>query len=587
MLLRGNVFVFNVTYQTPVMNDKFLISHDHLIKLAGKAAFNRGMNYFKAGNVLSIRQKANKVTAEVDGSEIYRVTLKWTQAQFDGACDCPASEGFDFCKHCVAVALTLQQAQLEQEKLVQGGTENRIKAYLLKQDREKLADWLLKLIESESILLQEWSMRADNDLGVLDTKAIKKRITAAIPYNRNLHRYNQVRNYFVQVELMADQLQDMAEQLPADELLKLVDYALQRIDRALETIDDSGGFRYAAIEVLQITHINACNQLEWTKKKITNYLLDLAFGEYQDLYPAIPSDYIEALGENGIKLFYQEIQARWQKLPPLKEGATYEKKDAYFQLQYMLEEQARQADDDNAIILLRQKTATDLHGYQDLAERCLNVADYKATEKWLKKCRKISKNEYHSSTERIQIKLLITLELWTNALEQQWIYYTHSSQLNDYLAILKTSEKADDRSDWRKKAEQFLKQKAQAKTSKPWSHLWLDRLVEFYLHHEAYEKALAAAEKEKIDLNLLLKLAWRISDKPEKAFPLFQQVLESQIGLTNNNAYHQAIGILKDMVDKIKTKQQKQHMSELLTYLRQKFRAKRNFIKWLDEAFDQ
>ncbi len=155
------------------MTDKFLISHDHLVKLAGKAAFNRGMNYFKAGNVLSIKQKANRISADVDGTEIYRVNLKWTHNLLDGACDCPASEGFDFCKHCVAVALTLQQTQTEQEKSIQGGAENRIKAYLFKQDREKLADWLLELIESESTLLQEWSMRADNDLGLLDTKAIK------------------------------------------------------------------------------------------------------------------------------------------------------------------------------------------------------------------------------------------------------------------------------------------------------------------------------------------------------------------------------------------------------------------------------
>jgi len=153
-------------------------------------------------------------------------------------------------------------------------------------------------------------MRADSELGLMDTKTIKKRITAAIPYNRHLFRYNQVRNYFAPVEMMADQLQDVAEQLPADEVLKLVDYALQRIDRALETIDDSGGFRFAAIEALQITHISTFNRLAWTKNKITSYLLDLALGESQDLYPAIPSAYMAALGEDGRKLFYQEIQVR-------------------------------------------------------------------------------------------------------------------------------------------------------------------------------------------------------------------------------------------------------------------------------------
>jgi uncharacterized Zn finger protein len=50
------------------MTDKLLISHDHLVKLAGKAAFNRVMNYFKAGNVLSIKHKANRISADVDGT---------------------------------------------------------------------------------------------------------------------------------------------------------------------------------------------------------------------------------------------------------------------------------------------------------------------------------------------------------------------------------------------------------------------------------------------------------------------------------------------------------------------------------------
>jgi len=85
----------------------------------------------------------------------------------------------------VAVALTLRETQAEQDQLVQGGTENRIKAYLLKQDKEKLANWLLEFIESERSLLQQWSMRADSELGILDEKALKKRITAAIPYRNS------------------------------------------------------------------------------------------------------------------------------------------------------------------------------------------------------------------------------------------------------------------------------------------------------------------------------------------------------------------------------------------------------------------
>ncbi|MCG6938974.1 MAG: SWIM zinc finger family protein, partial [Gammaproteobacteria bacterium] len=117
------------------MSDKLPVSNEHLIRLAGKPAFNRGVDYFKSGNVLKLKQKGNVVTAEVAGTEVYRVKLKWTSSQLDGACNCPASDGFDFCKHCVAVALVLQQTQAEQDQLIKGGAEDRIRAYLLKQDK--------------------------------------------------------------------------------------------------------------------------------------------------------------------------------------------------------------------------------------------------------------------------------------------------------------------------------------------------------------------------------------------------------------------------------------------------------------------
>ena len=568
------------------MSDKLLISNDYLIQLAGKPAFNRGIDYFKGGHVLELKQKGSRITAEVEGNEIYQVTLKWTSSQLDGACDCPASEGFDFCKHCVAVALTLREAQAEQSKLAQGGVENRIKAFLLKQNREKLADWLLELIETDRSLLQQWSMRADHDLGVLDVKALKKRITAAIPYNHHLYRYKQVRNYFAQVEIVMDQLYKMAEQLPAEDTLKLVDYALQRICRALETIDDSGGFRYGAIEALHMLHINACTRLDWPEKKITSYLLDLLFGEQQDFYPEIPSSYVDALGDGGMALFNDSLQAKWDALPPLKQGVDFNEKLPYIQLQHMLEQQATLSNDNQAIIMLRQKTATDLYNYQDLAERCLEIGDYKAVETWLEKCRQLSERDYHHRTECIQINLFRAKKLWSEALEQQWKLYNKSLELKDYRSVLELAKYANDQHDWRKQTLQLLEKQSQTKARVHWATSSTDKLLEFHLYHEAFEEALAVVEKEQANPDLLLKLAWKISNKPDKAFPLFQRVIESQINQTNNNAYQHAIKILQEMADKMQTRQQNQQMIELLDQLRQKFRVKRNFIKWLNDAFE-
>ena len=168
----------------------------------------------------------------------------------------------------------------------------------------------------------------------------------------------------------------------------------------------------------------------------------------------------------------------------------------------------------------------------------------------------------------------------------QWALYSKSLQLKDYLAVLQLSEKADDSHDWQNKAIQLLNKQLQKKSRARWDTSITDKLLELYLHHKAFEEALTLVTKEHATPTLLLQLAWNISDQPEKAFQLFQRVIESKINRANNDAYHQAITILQEMADKLKTSQQKKMIIELLDHLRQNFRAKRNFIKWLNEAFE-
>lgn len=570
------------------MNNKLAISHDHLIKLAGKPAFNRGMQYFRDKHVRALKQSNSRISAEVEGSETYHIILKWTSKQLDGACNCPASDGFDFCKHCVAVALTLMETQAIQNELAQGGTESRIKAYLLKQEKEKLTDWLLEQIENDPILLQQWSLKADRDLGVLDLKAFKKRITAAIPYKRNSFRYQQVRNYFAPVEIIADQIGEITEQFPADDMLKLIDYALARINRALEHIDDSGGFRLAAVDALHRAHIISCKRLDWPKKKLVRYLLDIAFGDQLDIYPEIPADYSDALGNDGLLLFTGCLQEKWDALPPLERGANFDQKWPYLHLQQMLEKLAGLSSDEEAIIRLRQKTAVDLHDYQDLAQRCLKTGDLDATEQWLKKCQQSTDRDYHFTTQHLQISLLKAKQCWSEALEQQWKLYSKSLRLKDYIAIPDLAKNADDKNNWQQQALKLLKKQAQ---SQPETNAWMtvtqtDHLLEFYLYHEAFDEALELVAKEKADPNLLFKLAWKIINRPEQAFPIFQRVIEHQVMQANNNAYKEAIQQLQDINNSLKGTKQKQQMATLIETLRQKNRAKRNFIKWLNEDFE-
>ena len=300
------------------------INHTTFLDLAGKAAYQRGEIYYQDGLVGDLRINGNSIIAEVEGTELYRVTLKHTARIFEGSCDCPASENFDFCKHCVATGLKYLEQNQSKEVLKDSKAEDLLKNYLLSLDKNVLAEQLEILISNDKILEDDWTLKAEIAAGKLDHKAFKKRFTKAIPYNRHLYRYAQVRDYFSRIELVVDKLAEFRSDFKAADVLGLVDYALQRIDKALETIDDSGGFRYASVEMLNELHIEILSEIDWSTEKIANYLLEIYNASDNDFYPDIPGGYIEALGEEGLEYFNAELQIQWDALPPLADQKTSE-----------------------------------------------------------------------------------------------------------------------------------------------------------------------------------------------------------------------------------------------------------------------
>lgn len=78
----------------------------------------RGKNYYHDGAVLSIEKiSENEYTAEVDGSEIYEVTVEMDDNGniYDISCDCPYDMG-EYCKHEAAVLYTLRDRIVSMSK---------------------------------------------------------------------------------------------------------------------------------------------------------------------------------------------------------------------------------------------------------------------------------------------------------------------------------------------------------------------------------------------------------------------------------------------------------------------------------------
>ena len=76
-----------------------------IAKLANGAALERGRRYVEERRVQRLSCARSRLSAEVAGGAIYRVSI-WVSGQRLGyICTCPQGAEGNFCKHCVAVAI--------------------------------------------------------------------------------------------------------------------------------------------------------------------------------------------------------------------------------------------------------------------------------------------------------------------------------------------------------------------------------------------------------------------------------------------------------------------------------------------------
>ncbi len=570
------------------------INQTTFLDLAGKAAYQRGETYYRDGRVSDLRINGNSIIAEVEGTELYRVNLKHTVRVFEGSCDCPASENFDFCKHCVATSLKYLEQCQSKEVLKESKGEDLLKNYLLSLDKKVLAEQLEILISNDKILEDDWNLKAEIAAGKLDHKAFKKRFTKAIPYNRHLYRYAQVRDYFARIELVVDKLAEFRSDFKAVDVMGLVDYALQRIEKALETVDDSGGFRYASVEMLNELHIDILNEIDWPAEKRAAYLLEIYNASDNDFYPDIPGSYVEALGEEGLKFFNAELQIQWDALPPVADKKTseydWETGSLYRHLQGPLLVAATLRGDIDCLIQLKEKTAVNSRDCIEISTLCLGHDRLAEAIDWWQKAISWQKSERGYRGDRNEtfseqeVAILSYQKKYTEALQIRWAEYQQIPNLHSYGKLVEMAALAKDASNWYDRAVDYLNAKFE---QKPNPYL-VSLIAELHLKEQHPEQALALAKHHQLHSQTLLEIIRANKEKVIDIIPIYLRVAESEVDLTKNSAYRSAIKLLKE-VEKLTINDEQLHKIwfQGLEQLHVKFKVKRNFKGWLEEAFPE
>lgn len=300
--------------------------HSTILRLAGQTAYDKGEQLFQQNAVLTFNLDGNQISAQVQDAYVYDVKLSVVNDSFDGGCTCPVSEGFDFCEHCVAVALHHHHEQQTLEKLLTGEPADRVKGYLKTLKKDDLADELYKFLSEDADKFNQWVMFADITRGDFDVKDVRKRIVKAMPL-RDVWRYQQVRNYFDKARKHMALVLEVIDKLPAENAFKLCLVALTRYDKILERIDDSGGFRFGLFHLIERHFIKAFKAIEESDANKHARLVsildnDFTYIDFADIGAKfIPSDNVQ-LQEKYYKTLDERLKKRTDKVSSANSALT-------------------------------------------------------------------------------------------------------------------------------------------------------------------------------------------------------------------------------------------------------------------------
>lgn len=110
-------------------------------------------------------------------------------------------------------------------------------------------------------------------------------------------------------------------------------------------------------------------------------------------------------------------------------------------------------------------------------------------------------------------------------------------------------------------------------------------MLAVYLHEDCLDDARALCAGRTVAPRLLHQLARALED-PDESQPLYLRLVRHEVGQTNNQGYRNGITLLQELCGTLDTSAQREAFAQALTQLRTEFKQKRNFIKWLNEAFD-
>ncbi|GGW84740.1 SWIM zinc finger family protein [Streptomyces noursei] len=293
------------------------LTEANLKMLAGARSFERGRGYLDAVSGVEVGGEG-WVTASVHGSERYEVELSLDgPGGLSGECDCPYGLEGNFCKHLVAVGLTVL-ARSEGLPLQWKAARDRaqdLDSWLSALSKDELLALVREQVGEDRRLRHRLELRAASARG--DIASVRARIRELLdigPFAQYGYvEYADARAYADQAGQVVSAIGGLTGSGRAADAIILVREAMKLLAGAVESVDDSDGWLGSVGAGLADAHLAACRAARPDPEELARWLIGHALGELDDgLTDIDPLDYEDVLGTEGLVVLRKLAVQAWQ-----------------------------------------------------------------------------------------------------------------------------------------------------------------------------------------------------------------------------------------------------------------------------------
>ncbi|GHJ35994.1 SWIM zinc finger domain-containing protein [Streptomyces sp. TS71-3] len=293
------------------------ISESALRALAGQRSFERGQGYLDA--VSGVQVGDGWVTASVRGAERYEVELTLAgPGELAGECDCPYGMEGNFCKHLVALGLTVlaRREGLPRQRKAARDRAQVLYGWLSGLSKDELLALVREQIGEDRQLRRRLELRAASARGDLAAiRALVRELLDIGPFAQYGYvEYADARAYADQARKAVSVIGELAGSTSrADDAITLAREAMLLLADAVENVDDSDGWLGQIGGDLAVAHLEACRAAGPEPEELARWLVGHALGDMDDgLTDIDPLDYEEVLGDEGMALLRKLTLEAWR-----------------------------------------------------------------------------------------------------------------------------------------------------------------------------------------------------------------------------------------------------------------------------------